>query len=273
MPGVTSSSPSAVSSATTLWAVLGLILSPTLSARTEGNGAPGRNTPKRWPSCRVDDLLVNRDARAERKPERNHECTITDRTLECKRICDTNLWDSGGGRWRAGPARCAAPAGLSPHKDYSAAGTSLRTASSTPLMKATDSSEEKRRASSSASSITTAAGVPTAGHLIDRQPQDVAIHDGHALQAPVLGVPGDPLVDPSHGLDRAADKLLHEGIGNGRRLVLLGRVAGTRRMPAMASSGGCCRMSARNSTCSARSRDLWREGMPLDSGRRRGAAA
>ena len=44
-PGRTSSRPMRVSSATTLWAVLGLILSAWLSSRTDGKGAPAVSSP------------------------------------------------------------------------------------------------------------------------------------------------------------------------------------------------------------------------------------
>ena len=73
--------------------------------------------------------------------------------------------------------------------------TSRRTASSTPLMNATDSSPENWRASSSASSITTAGGRFQVVHFVNRQPQNVAIDGRHALEAPVRGFRGDALVD------------------------------------------------------------------------------
>ena len=64
-------------------------------------------------------------------------------------------------------------------------------ASSTPFTNCTDSSVENFRASSSASSMVTAAGVPPHVHFVDRQAQDIAVHGGHALHAPVLGVARD----------------------------------------------------------------------------------
>ncbi len=80
-------------------------------------------------------------------------------------------------------------------------------------MKATDSSPEKRRASSIASLITTGGGRQARDHLVDRQTQDVAVHGGHALDAPVLGVLCDAAVDLGGVLDGAADQLLHERVG------------------------------------------------------------
>ncbi len=55
-------------------------------------------------------------------------------------------------------------------------------------MKRTDSSPLKLRASSSASLMMTLAWVSgSVQELVDRQPQDQAIHDVHPLDPPVLG--------------------------------------------------------------------------------------
>ena len=51
MPGRVSRRPSLTSCATILWAVLGLILSSRLRARTEGKGSPGRSWPEIMAFC------------------------------------------------------------------------------------------------------------------------------------------------------------------------------------------------------------------------------
>ena len=64
-----------------------------------------------------------------------------------------------------------------------------------PLTNRLLSSVPKRLAISMASLMDTTGGMSCAvQHLVDRQPQDVAVHDGQAAQFVVLGVAGDALV-------------------------------------------------------------------------------
>ena len=62
--------------------------------------------------------------------------------------------------------------------------------------------------------------------FIDRQTQNIAVHGGHALHAPVLGVPGDLLVHFSHMLYRAAhqvgDKRIAQGLLLGEQRIVIG---------------------------------------------------
>src|SRR3954453_4368659 len=51
-------------------------------------------------------------------------------------------------------------------------------------------------------------GVPLVEHLEDGEAQDVAVHGGHSLGLPVVGLTADHLVDPLLVLDRAADQHL-----------------------------------------------------------------
>jgi len=48
--------------------------------------------------------------------------------------------------------------------------------------------------------------------FIRRKPQDIAVHNGHALETPVLEMAPDHIVDLGLALDRTANERLHEGI-------------------------------------------------------------
>ena len=96
-------------------------------------------------------------------------------------------------------------------------------------MNDTDSSPENWRASSSASSITTGGRRFQIGHLVNRQPQNIAVHDRHPLQPPVLRLLGMMLVDVADILGRAAHQRFHELIRAVRLRIILFRAQAFRR--------------------------------------------
>ena len=86
VPGITSSSPSFSSCVTTLCAVLGLIFSAVRERPHRRKGIAGPElSGNQGLFSGIDHLLVERGARPEGHPERNHRCIMTGSTVGVKR--------------------------------------------------------------------------------------------------------------------------------------------------------------------------------------------